>query len=158
MSLQPVAEYRVPDDTARVANAIFPKGNIYIILASELKTFLKDEDFAELFPNKGQPAESPLRLALATILQYIEGLTDRQTADAVRTRIDWKYLLCLELTDSGFHHTVATRIPHSFNSRGSRSSNFGTTTPVMPRKRLVEISNVHQDRFNSCFRCDSCRN
>ena len=106
MSLQPVAEYRVPDDTARVANAIFPKGNIYIILASELKTFLKDEDFAELFPNKGQPAESPLRLALATILQYIEGLTDRQTADSVRTRIDWKYLLCLELTDSGFHHTV----------------------------------------------------
>lgn len=54
MSLQPVAEYCVPDDTARVANAIFPKGNIYIILASELKTFLKDEDFAELFPKKGQ--------------------------------------------------------------------------------------------------------
>jgi transposase len=106
MSLQPVAEYRVPDDTARVANAIFPKGNIYIILASELKTFLKDEDLAELFPNKGQPAESPLRLALATILQYLERLTDRQTADAIRTRIDWKYLLCLELTDSGFHHTV----------------------------------------------------
>ncbi len=106
MSLQPIGEYRVPNDTERVANAIFPKGNIYMILAKELKTFLVDEDFAELFPNKGQPAESPLRLALATILQYIEGLTDRQTADAVRTRIDWKYLLCLELTDSGFHHTV----------------------------------------------------
>ena len=106
MSLQPIAEYLVPNDTARVANAIFPKGNIYLILASELKTFLVDEDFADLFPNKGQPAESPLRLALATILQYMEGLTDRQTADAVRTRIDWKYLLCLELTDSGFHHTV----------------------------------------------------
>lgn len=106
MSLQPVAEYSVPDDTARVAHAIFPKGNIYLKLASELKTFLVDEDFADLFPRKGQPAVSPLRLALATILQYIEGLTDRQTADSVRTRIDWKYLLCLELTDSGFHHTV----------------------------------------------------
>ncbi len=108
MSLQPIAEYLVPDDTARVANAIFPKGNIYTILASELKTFLVDEDFADLFPNKGQPAVSPLRLALAIILQYMEGLTDRQTADAVRTRIDCKYLLCLKLTDSGFHHTVAT--------------------------------------------------
>lgn len=58
------------------------------------------------FPRKVNSSESPLRLALATILQYIEGLTDRQTADSVRTRIDWKYLLCLELTDSGFHHTV----------------------------------------------------
>lgn len=58
------------------------------------------------FPIKVNSSESPLRLALATILQYMEGLTDRQTADAVRTRIDWKYLLCLELTDSGFHHTV----------------------------------------------------
>ena len=58
------------------------------------------------FPIKVNSSESPLRLALATILQYRSGLTDRQTADAVRTRIDWKYLLCLELTDSGFHHTV----------------------------------------------------
>lgn len=63
---------------------------------------------ANLFPQKGQPAESPFRLALVTILQYIEGLTDRQTADAVRSRIDWKYLLCLELTDSGFDRTVLT--------------------------------------------------
>ena len=54
MSLQAIAEYHVPNETARVANAIFPKGNIYLILASELKTFLVDEDFADLFPNKGQ--------------------------------------------------------------------------------------------------------
>src|SRR6266542_519134 len=53
-----------------------------------------------------QPAESPVRVALATILQFAEGLSDRQAADAVRSRIDWKYLLCLELTDPGFDHTV----------------------------------------------------
>jgi len=45
-------------------------------------------------------------LALATILQFAEGLSDRQAADAVRGRIDWKYLLCLDLTDAGFDHTV----------------------------------------------------
>jgi transposase len=45
-------------------------------------------------------------IALVTVLQYIEGLTDRQAADAVRSRIDWKYLLCLDLTDKGFDHTV----------------------------------------------------
>jgi transposase len=106
MSLQPQAEYCVPLETARVAKTVFPNGNIYLTLADSLGDFLADQDFAELFPEKGKPAESPFRLALATILQYIEGLTDRQAADAVRSRIDWKYLLCLELTDTGFDHTV----------------------------------------------------
>ena len=112
MSLRPQAEYCVPVETARVAKAVFPNGNIYLTLADSLGAFLADQDFANLFPQKGQPAESPFRLALVTILQYIEELTDRQTADAVRSRIDWKYLLCLELTDSGFDRTVPVRIPH----------------------------------------------
>jgi transposase len=59
-----------------------------------------------LFSSQGQPGASPLRLALVTILQYVAGLTDRQAADAVRSRIDWKYLLCLELIDPGFDRTV----------------------------------------------------
>ncbi|NEQ29391.1 MAG: transposase, partial [Microcoleus sp. SIO2G3] len=101
MSLRPQAEYCVPLETARVAKAVFPNGNIYLSLADSLGAFLAEQDFANLFPQKGQPAQSPFLLALATILQYVEGLTDRQTADAVRSRIDWKYLLCLELTNSG---------------------------------------------------------
>ena len=35
-------------------------------------------------------------------MQFSEQLADRQTAEAVRARIDWEYLLGLELTDSGF--------------------------------------------------------
>ncbi len=115
MSLQPQAEYCVPEETARVAKAIFSKGNIYLALADTLKEFLALQDFINLFPDKGQSAQSPWRLALATIMQYIEGLTDRQTADAVRSRIDWKYLLCLELTDIGFDHTVPSRISYASN-------------------------------------------
>jgi transposase len=71
-----------------------------------LGTIFQDADFVSLFPVQGQPAEAPVRLALATILQFVEGLSDRAAADAVRSRIDWKYLLCLELTDSGFDHTA----------------------------------------------------
>ena len=106
MSLQPQAQYVVPQETAKVAHAIFPQGNLCITMADTLTEFLCDQDFSEIFPTQGQPAMSPWRLALVTILQFLEGLTDRQTADAVRSRIDWKYLLCLELTDIGFHHTV----------------------------------------------------
>lgn len=106
MSLHPQQNYTVPVETANVARAIFPKGNLCITMADRLSSFLCDQDFSALFSSQGQPGASPLRLALVTILQYVEGLTDRQAADAVRSRIDWKYLLCLELTDKGFDHTV----------------------------------------------------
>lgn len=106
MSLQPQAVSCVPENTARVARAIFPDGNLVMRMYDELDMLFRDADFADVFASVGQPAESPVRLALVTLLQFWEGLTDRQAADAVRTRIDWKYLLCLELTDLGFHHTV----------------------------------------------------
>lgn len=74
-------------------------------LGSSELLILVAKHFSALFSSQGQPGASPLRLALVTILQYVEGLTDRQAADAVRSRIDWKYLLCLELTDTGFDRT-----------------------------------------------------
>jgi len=106
MSLQPRSDYTVPAETARVAHAVFPNGNIYLQLYDSLGSLFQDEDFAALFPPDGQPALSPLRLVLVLILQFAEGLSDRQAADAVRSRIDWKYLLCLELTDPGFDYSV----------------------------------------------------
>ncbi len=89
MSLQPQVFYLVPEETARVARAIFPTGNLVMRMYDELGMLFHDLDFACLFPPQGQPAEAPTRLALVTLLQFMEGLTDRQAADAVRTRLDW---------------------------------------------------------------------
>lgn len=106
MSLKPCPIEPVPEQTACIARCAFPKGNPYLKLRDELGTFFCDEDFALLFPTRGQPALSPWRLALVTILQFRENLSDRQAAEAVRGRIDWKYLLGLELSDSGFDFSV----------------------------------------------------
>jgi transposase len=106
MSLQPESGFPIPDETARVESASFPKGSIYIRMRDELGVFYCDYAFAPLFPRRGQPAIAPARLALVTVMQYAEGLTDRQAADAVRSRIDWKYALGLELTDPGFDFSV----------------------------------------------------
>lgn len=76
----------VPEATARAARAAFPKGNRYITLQDELGTVFTDAMFAHLFPKIGQPAEAPWRLALVIIVQQIEGLSDRDMADAVRDR------------------------------------------------------------------------
>src|SRR4051794_33954182 len=80
----------VPELTARVARAAFPKGNPYLRLRDELGPVFRDGDFADLYPRRGQPALPPWKLALVTVLQFAEDLSDRQAADAVRGRIDWK--------------------------------------------------------------------
>ena len=106
MSLKPELVPPIPEETKRVAEAAFPKGSTYMRMRDKLGTFYQDEQFALLFPPQGQPAESPWRLALICVMQFAENLSDRQTADAVRARIDWKYALSLELTDSGFDFSV----------------------------------------------------
>ena len=106
MSLHPEQIGEVPEETAHIAKACFPKGNRYIRLRDTLGTMFDDHEFVDLFPQRGQPAEAPWRLALVCLVQYMEELTDRQAADAVRSRMDIKYLLGLELTDPGFDFSV----------------------------------------------------
>jgi transposase len=106
MSLHPHALEPIPAVTAQTARAAFPKGNPYLTLRDELGPLYRDEDFADLFPARGQPGLPPWRLALVTVMQFRENLSDRQAAEAVRARIDWKYLLGLELTDPGFDFSV----------------------------------------------------
>ena len=106
MSLQSLPIAPVPEMTALIARAAFRKGNLYMRLRDELGTLYTDEDFANLFPSRGQPALPAWRLALVTVMQFLENLPDRQAADAVRARIDWKYALGLELTDPGFDYSV----------------------------------------------------
>ena len=106
MSLQPQASRTVPRQTARIARAALPKDNLYLQWRDELGFVFRDEDFAHLYSAEGQPALCPWRLAMVTVMQFVENLSDRQAAEAVRARIDWKYVLGLELTDVGFNHSV----------------------------------------------------
>lgn len=106
MSLHPTDATTIPEETLRVARAAFPKGTLAMQLRDTLGRIFADPMFAMLFPRRGQPAEAPWRLALVTVLQFVENLSDRQAAEAVRGRIDWKYALGLELTDPGFDYSV----------------------------------------------------
>jgi transposase len=106
MSLKPQTFDPVPAETARVAKAAFPQGNTFIQMRDVFGALYTDEAFAPLFSSRGQPAMAPACLALVTVMQFAEGLSDRQVANAVRGRIDWKYALGLELTDPGFDASV----------------------------------------------------
>ena len=106
MTLHPQSVQPIPALTKEIAKEAFPNNNLYMMMRDRLGTFYNDWDFSDLFPRMGQPATSPWRLALITVMQFVEGLTDRQAASAVASRIDWKYALSLELTDRGFDFSV----------------------------------------------------
>ena len=124
MCLHPRSVDPVPEQTARVARVAFPKGTTYMTMRDELGTIFEDEDFAHLFPSRGQPAMAPWRLALITIMQFAEGLSDRQAAEAVRARIDCKYALSLELDDPGFDASVLSEFRSRLLEGGSETLLF----------------------------------
>jgi transposase len=114
MTLRPQPLPPVPEATVAAVQAAFPKGNLYVALRAEFGTLYDDQLFADLYPPQGRPVEvAPWRLALVVVMQYSEGLTDRQAADAVCRCMDWKYALSLELTDPGFDFTLL----HDFRQR-----------------------------------------
>jgi transposase len=106
MSLKPHEVNPIPEETIRVAQRAFPKGNALMRLCDHLGPVYSDAQFLALFPHDGQPALSPGRLTLVSVLQFAEGLSDRQAAEAVRSRIEWKYALALSLDDPGFDASV----------------------------------------------------
>jgi transposase len=106
VSLRPAGIAPVPATTMQVAKAAFPKGCPVMRIRDELGAIYDDQMFAAAYPVRGQPAHPPWRLALVTVLQFTEGLPDRQAANAVRGRIDWKYELGLELADPGFDYSI----------------------------------------------------
>jgi transposase len=138
MSLKPSLIEAVPSETIRVARAAFPKGNLYLAMRDELGVLFEDADFAELFPRRGQPAFAPWRLALITVMQFLENLSDRQAADAVRSRIDWKYALGLKLTDSGFDYSVLSGFRERLADGGRQTLLLDRMLELMREKKLLK--------------------
>jgi transposase len=137
MSLHPTVSGEVPASTATVARAAFPRGNPYLRLRDQLGTIFTDAQFAPLFAPCGRPAECPWRLALVTLLQFAENLSDRRAAEAVRSRIDWKYLLGLELTDPGFDASVLSEFRSRLVTGGAEEHLLDTLLALCREQKLV---------------------
>jgi transposase len=138
MSLRAPLFYQIPEQTAQVARAAFPKGNPYMRMRDELGPIYTNPDFAHRFPNNGQPAHAPAQLALVTIMQFAEGLSDEQTATAVRGRIDWKYALALELTDPGFDPSVLSEFRFRLVAGNAELLLFETMRTLFREQKLVK--------------------
>jgi len=127
----------IPEATAKIARRAFRKGNIYMRMRDSLGTFFTDDQFTDLYPADGQPGYSPWRLALVSVMQFLENLSDRQAADAVRARIDWKYALSLELTDEGFDFSVLSEFRQRLVEHKVSERLFDTMLDLFKQKGLL---------------------
>jgi transposase len=135
--MRPRPAPRVPDQTVVVARAAFPKGSPAMSARDELADVFGDEQFAAAFGTRGAPAESPGALALVTVLQYVENLTDRQAGLMVARAIDWKYALGLELADPGFDPSVLSKFRARLVEHGLERVVFDKMLEVLAAKGLV---------------------
>src|SRR5438132_256099 len=120
MSLKPQGLEPIPEATSRLAHKSSPKGSAIMRLRDALGPIYQDESFAELFPRRGRPAEAPWRLALVTVFQAMENLTDRQAAQMVALRMDWKYALSLAPDDEGFDYSVLSQFRQRLIEQGAQ--------------------------------------
>jgi len=109
MSMKPQGLEPIPQATMSLARKSSPKGTVIMRLRDAVGPIYQDEAFAHLFAKRGRPAEAPWRLALVTVFQAMENLSDRQAAQMVALRLDWKYALSLEPEDEGFDYTVLSQ-------------------------------------------------
>ncbi|MQB01294.1 MAG: IS5/IS1182 family transposase, partial [Actinobacteria bacterium] len=99
---------RLTDATA-LCGELVKSGSVHAWLAAHRGELFPDEAFADLFPSgKGRPSEPADVVATVMVLQALEGLSDREAAEALRLRIDWKVACGLSLTDEGIHPTTLT--------------------------------------------------
>lgn len=128
----------IPDNTRRVAQAAFQEGTLYMRIRDELGVLFEEGDFKVLYERVGQAGYATWRLALVTLLQFNEGLSDRETADAVRGRIDWKYVLGLELEDAGFNYSILSEFRGRLIEGGAAQSLFDVLLRRCQSLKLVK--------------------
>ena len=127
----------IPAETYRVATAIFPEGNLIMRIREAVGPLFQTDDFALLFPRLGQPALDPTRLALVTVFQYLEGVSDRQAAENVRRCIDWKYALALPLEDRGFDASVLSEFRTRLVEGQAEQGLFDTVLTCLRERGLL---------------------
>ncbi len=128
----------IPEKTAKVADKAFKKGNVYVEMRKAIGTIYADETFGHLFSYKGRRAESPGNLALIIVMQYREKLSDREAAESVGTRIDWKYLLGLEIEEEGIRYQQLNAFRERVVAGGEEELLLNTILERLEREGLLK--------------------
>jgi transposase len=139
MSLRPLPWPEPAEEIVAAVRAMYRGREVPLPVAvrDQLGELFADEQFTETFGARGKPGWSPGRLALVTVLQMVENLTDRQAAEAVRDKISWKYALGMELDDPGFDASILSEFRTRLVAHGLEERALDLLLTVLQDKGLV---------------------
>jgi transposase len=106
MCLKIQSPWPMPEETGRIGKMLLEENDPYRLSGDQLFEKWKEEEFADLYSSEGKPGYSPVILAFVSVFQCMERLADRQAAQALRMRLNWKHALHLPLEDAGFDFSV----------------------------------------------------
>lgn len=96
-------------DAESVAGGLLPAGSVFAFLAEHRHVLFPAELFADLFPSgRGRPSVAPDVVATVMVLQALNGLSDREAAEAVTFDLRWKAACGLGVEAAGFHPSTLT--------------------------------------------------
>ncbi len=142
MPYRPATFPSVPAETARAAEAIFGKGNVYMVIGDQLDRLLADISFDLSGATGDKPASSLVIPALVTVFQFAEHLADRRAADALRSRLDWKYALHLSPDSPGLDPFVLCVFRKSLFEDSAARQVFQLILNRLSEFELVRCSNA----------------
>ena len=106
MSLKIQPPWPMPAETGRIGKVLLEEKNAFRLIGDRLFDTLDEMEFADLYSVEGKPGISPVILAFVSVFQFMEKLPDRQAAQSLRLRMDWKYALHMPLEYEGFDYSV----------------------------------------------------
>jgi transposase len=140
MSLQPRPWPKPAEEITNAVQAMYVgrRAPLPVVIRDELDELFADAEFEAAFADRGTPGWSPGRLALVTVLQMVENLTDRQAAEAVRDKISWKYALGLRLTDAGFDFSILSEFRARLAAHGMEAKALDLLVAKLVDKGLLK--------------------
>lgn len=138
MSLKVRPPWKMPEETAVVGQAIIKPDSPYRLIGEQLFPQFREADYADLYSAEGKPGISPIILAFVTVFQFMEKLPDRQAAESMRMRIDWKYALHLPLTNAGFDYSVLSEFRDRLIQHEAEGRVFETLVQAFQTMGLVK--------------------
>lgn len=138
MSLKVQPPWPMPAETAAVGQVIMKAESPYRLIGDKLFDKINEVEYADLYSSEGKPGLSPVILAFVTVFQFMERLPDRQAADSLRIRMDWKYALHLPLTYEGFDFSVLSEFRDRLIAHEAEGRVFETLVTAFQELGLIK--------------------
>lgn len=136
----------MPAETERIGQKLLRENDAYRLIGDQLFEQLREEEYADLYSAEGKPGISPVILAFVSVFQYLEKLGDRQAAQALRMRLDWKYALHLPLEYEGFDFSVLSEFRDRLIAGQAEGQVFEKLVEQIRKLGLIKEHGKQKDR------------